>query len=55
MSHPASAALERHAPEISARFMAVADDLIDPAVYLDAVAGQIFIVEHLTRIFAEGN
>ena len=50
MSHPAADALEEIAPEILKRFLAVADKLIEPVVFLDSVDGVISIVEHVSLI-----
>ena len=47
MSHLAASALEHHAPKIRDRFLAVAGERIDPAIWLDA-GGVFFVVEHLS-------
>src|SRR5262245_56579809 len=47
MSYRAASALEHHAPKIRDRFLAVAGERIDPAVWLDA-GGMFFVVEHLS-------
>jgi hypothetical protein len=50
MLHRTMAAIERSAGVIMARFLEVADELIDPVVFIDAVDGEILIVEHLSLI-----
>ena len=47
MSHRAASALEHHAPKIRDRFLAVAGERIDPAIWLDA-GGVFVVVEHLS-------
>jgi hypothetical protein len=48
--HPAAKAFERAVPAIVERFRSEADDLIDPAIYFDAVAGEIEVIEYLELI-----
>jgi hypothetical protein len=47
---PSAMAFERAVPAIVARFWSEADDLIDPAIYFDAVAGEIEVIEYLELI-----
>jgi hypothetical protein len=47
---PSAEAFERAVPAIVERFQSEADDLIDPAIYFDAVAGQIEVIEYIELI-----
>jgi hypothetical protein len=48
--HSSAKAFERAVPAIVARFQSEADDLIDPAIYFDAIAGEIEVIEYLELI-----
>jgi hypothetical protein len=47
---PSAKAFERAVPAIIDRFRSEADDLIDPAIYFDAVAGEIEVIEYIELI-----